>query len=273
MRTKTTELLRNAAEGRYAVGAFAAHTLEELSGIIGAAEEEKSPAMLIIGSWLFGRADVELLVRTAQFMMQRTRVPISLHLDHGRTPEHIAGAIRYGYDSGMLDASDLPFEQNVEKTRAAAESLHKAGMACEGELGKIGAGVSSREGFTEPEEARRFVEETDVDALAVAVGTAHGLYPKPPKLDFDRLERIHAKCPAYLVLHGGSDTPPDQVRRAIELGITKINIATDVTLAYIRGISGAKWSLEASLGATNAVKALVKEKMQILGSSGRAVGL
>lgn len=270
VRVPTLNLLEEARKGGFAVGAFSATTLEEMEAIVECAEEERSPVILIIGAWLFGKANVELLVEMAKFLMEHSSVPMALHLDHGREMEHIRRALELGYDSAMIDASHLSLEENITATRQVVELLHRRGLACEAELGRLGSGKVLDEDFTDPDEAKLFVQRTRVDALAISIGTVHGLYEGEPQLDFNRLEKIRSKCSAYLVLHGGSHTPDEQLRETINRGITKVNIATDLSLAYLRGLEGARSSFEASRLARDSVKEVVREKLRTLGSCGKA---
>lgn len=233
------EMLRRADQKRYAVPAFNVSDVETAEVILEVAYELQSPVIIAVWEGLFETLSSEYLVFNLRKLLERSPVPAALHFDHGRSFDSIKEAIDLGFSSVMIDASSLPFEKNVSVTRQVTEYAHQYRVDVEAELGVVGSGEDSAEGeirgerLTEPGEAKLFVERTGVDALAVAVGTAHGLYRCEPKLDFDRLRCIHRQAKVPLVLHGGSGLPEDSVRKAIELGITKVNIATELNVAFL----------------------------------------
>jgi ketose-bisphosphate aldolase len=173
-------------------------------------------------------------------MALRASVPVALHLDHGESFERVMKAIHCGFTSVMIDASNLPFCENAALTQEVVRCAHAAGVTAEGEIGMVGGGIhaeTSGEGFpmTDPEEAARFVAETGVDALAVAIGNAHGFYRAEPKLDLERLAAIAETVSVPLVLHGGTGIPEKAIREAVKRGIAKINICTEFVAAFARG--------------------------------------
>lgn len=206
-----------------------------------------------------------------------------MHLDHGTDFEQIVRCIRYGFTSVMIDGSKYPLEKNIEATKKVVEMARAVGISVEAELGKIGGTedditVTDREAtFTDPDEAVKFVEATDVDSLAIAVGTAHGVYKGEPKLDYDRIEVIHNRVSVPLVLHGSSGVPDESIKKAISLGISKVNIDTNIRESFANAV---KEFLKENpdnidprkiLGpAREAMKETIKEKMHVFGSAGRA---
>ncbi len=276
------KMLADAEERGYAVGAFNVNDLTGVQAVAQAAEEERSPVIIQIysgGIELIGIHYIRAMVEAAA---QTVSVPVALHLDHGRDLETVETCVRGGFTSVMMDGSRLPLDENIDVSRKAAEMAHAAGISAEAELGRVGSGAeepseADRKRFmTDPEEARRFVDETGVDALAVAIGSAHGLYKFEPRLDFDLLKEIRNTVNVRLVLHGGSDLPEDQIRRSIELGITKVNVATDLAVAYTRALrevvasyEGIIWSGRVFNATREAMKELVRAKIQLFGSSGK----
>ncbi len=242
------EILAPAQAHGYAIGAFSARVTPLIQPILQTGQRLCSPLIVQISHTEFKWAGINPSTFAREFYTQlralQIGVPVVLHLDHTKDLETIADAIAAGFTSVMIDASDKPLEQNIALTRQVVEYAHPRGVSVEGEIGRIGATDkletgSDVEGLTDPEEARRMAEETGVDALAVSVGTAHGLYKRKPHLDFDRIAAIHARTPVPLVLHGGSDTPVELVRQAVRLaggGVSKINIATDLEIAMLKAL-------------------------------------
>ena len=233
----TKSLLVAARRGGYAVGAFTVWDMESVQAVTSAAEFLKLPVIAQVGPWEADFAGMELIAEIIKHVALRVSVPVALHLDHGESFERAMKAIHCGFTSVMIDASDKPFVENVALTREVTKCAHAAGVSVEGEIGMVGGGIHSAEtcgeaGMTDPEEAVRFVAETGVDALAVAIGNAHGFYTAPPKLDFQRLSRIAEEVSIPLVLHGGTGTPDEDVRKAIKRGIAKINICTEFLAAF-----------------------------------------
>ncbi|GAB4348566.1 MAG: class II fructose-1,6-bisphosphate aldolase [Candidatus Abyssubacteria bacterium] len=230
-------LLTKAQTGGYAVGQFNFHNIDGLLAIIRAAESKNSP--VILGPiFLQPRAIMAMLRELAH----DAQVPIAVTLDHGVSFAQALECIRAGYTDVMLDSSSLPFDDNVRETRRVVEAAHAVGVGVEGEIGHVGMGEDYNDYsavsalFTKPDEARRYVEQTGVDAVAVAVGTAHGRYKGKPKLDFERLSQISAAIETPLVLHGGSGVSDEDFREAIRRGIAKVNIYTHLADAALETI-------------------------------------
>ncbi|MBX6351238.1 MAG: class II fructose-1,6-bisphosphate aldolase [Clostridia bacterium] len=277
------ELLRHAHENGYAIGSFNINNMEIVQAIVAAAEAERSPVMLQSSQGAIQYAGAPYLAAMVKAAAEEATVPIALHLDHGTDFEVAVRCLRHGWTSLMYDGSKYPLEENIARTRKVVEMAHAVGVSVEGELGKIGGVeeqvvVSEREAlFTDPTEAETFVRETGVDYLAVAIGTAHGLYKGRPDLDFPRLAEIHRRVGIPIVLHGGSGVPEDQVREAIRLGVAKINIDTELRQAFLEAL---RRELDARPNELDPRKVLgpgraamterVREKMRLFGSSGRA---
>lgn len=233
------QLLEVAKKNKFAVGAFNVADSSFLRAVVEEAENSNSPAIIAIHP-----SELEFL--TDEFFsyvkhrVYESHVPFVIHLDHGGSIEEILRAIRCGFTSVMIDGSLLPYEENVALTKKAAEIAHAVGVSIEGELGTIGSTGNSIEGgvtkviYTNPDEAKDFVERTGVDSLAVAIGTAHGIYPKniKPQLQMDILEEINNLVSIPLVLHGGSSNPDNEVARSVKLGVSKVNISSDMKHAY-----------------------------------------
>ncbi len=277
------QILDHAKENKYAVGAFNVNNMEIVQAIIAAAEETRSPVILQASQGALKYAGVEYIAALAKLAAEKATVPVAVHLDHGTDFKQIMLCIRNGFTSVMIDGSKYPLEENIEKTKQVVEIAESVGVSVEAELGKIGGTeddivVSEREAtFTDPDEAKRFVEETGVDSLAVAIGTAHGPYKGVPELDFERLKAIREKIDVAIVLHGSSGVAYDDLRKAIEIGVSKINIDTDVRMAFSKGVKGV---LDANpneidprniLGpAREIMKESIMEKMEVFGSVGKA---
>lgn len=282
------EMLEDAKKNHYALPAFDVSNYEMMKAVLETCEEEKSPALLMgLGVDLKGR-DLNLLTSMIKGASEFYNIPICFHLDHATDLEFIKSAIGAGFSSVMFDGSVLPFDENAKKTAEVTKFAHAKGITVEAELGHVGnASVGSisetgtdtdpGESLTVPEEVKKFVEITDVDALAVAIGTAHGVYQKTPELRIDRLDEITAICDRPLVLHGGSGTPDDQMKNAIHHGITKINIYSDVLFALNQGLKNylntmtnpSTWPFLVYEDAIKMMKNVVREKLRTFGSSGR----
>ena len=241
------EMLTDAKKNQYAIPAFDVSNYEMMKSVLDACEEERSPALLMgLGVDLEGKA-LELMASMVKAASDFYTIPFCFHLDHATDFNFIKKAIDAGFSSVMYDGSVLDFENNAKNTAEVAKYAHARGITVEAELGHVGnASVGSisetgtdtdpGESLTVPDEVLKFVEMTDVDALAVAIGTSHGVYKKTPELRIDRLDEITAVCDRPLVLHGGSGTPEDQMKNAIQHGITKINIYSDVVFALNKGL-------------------------------------
>ncbi len=277
------EILGEAQKGKYAVGAFNTNNMEIVQAIMESAEEEKSPVILQASQGALKYAGIEFIVAMVKTAVQKSSVPVALHLDHGTSFEQTMLCIRHGFSSVMYDGSKLPLEENIALTGKVVEVARAVGVSVEGELGRIGGtedeiSVDERDAlFTNPEEALTFVEKTGVHALAIAIGTAHGPYKGEPKLDFDRLKIIREKVDIPLVLHGASGVPDESIRRAVELGISKINIDTDIRQAFARAVNKVlkenpeEFDPRKLLGPAKVeMKEIIKNKMRLFNCSGKA---
>jgi fructose-bisphosphate aldolase class II len=239
------EILQPCMGQGWAVGAYDTCNHEITRAIIDAAVADQAPVIIMIYPNHTPLAEWPTLLRNIESEVERAHIPAALVLDHARTIDQIEVALDLGFSGVMIDASLEPLEQNIALTRRAVELAHAKGVSVEAELGHVGQGddISSEDQqqahLTRVVEAEHFVKESSVDALAVSIGTLHGLYRGKPHLDFERLSQLRAACPIPLVLHGGSDTPEQDLRRAIEIGIAKINIWTDVRIPYLRALRGA----------------------------------
>ena len=279
------ELLAACVRQPWALGAYDTFNLEMTQGIVDAAVAERSPLIIMMLPGFMPAADWPGVIALIAAEAARADVPIALQLDHCSTLEQVAWGIRLGVSGVMLDASSLPFDQNVALTRRAVEMCHHVGVSVEAELGHVGystekiSDADSHARLTRVDEAVRFVAETQVDALAVAVGTIHGLYRGKPVIDFDRLRALREALVIPLVLHGGSDTPDEDIQRAIATGVDKINIWTDVRVAYLRAVRDflATTTLEGyafeqlMAAARHSVCAAARQKMRVFGSAGKVV--
>lgn len=274
------EVLIPAHKGRYAVGAFNVYNLETAQAVVEAAEKEKSPAILQVSEKAIEFAGFNNLTTLLVEMAERAKVPIVVHLDHGTTLKTIKQCIVSGFSSVMIDASVLPENEKIRTTKEIAKFAHKHGVTLEGErdgLAGVEDGIEGDGRYTKPETATVFVEETDVDAFAVSIGNAHGVPTPDEKLDFNVLKRIANKVNVPLVLHGASGTPPSQIKQAIELGICKINIDTDLRLSFMSAVShymlndpNMKDPRKMLTEVKKAMVEVVVIKIRLFGSSGRA---
>jgi len=299
------EILSTAMAKGYAVGAFNINNLETLLAIVEASVEEKSPLIVAVTPSAIKYAGIEYLVTMVKAAEKTAPVPMALHLDHGTDLETVSRCIDAGFTSVMIDGSHLNFEENISLTKRVVGLAHSKDVSVEGELGRLAgveeSTVEEKEAIlTDPNAAKEFVERTNVDALAVAIGTSHGAYKfkAEPKLDFERLKAIRKRVKISLVLHGASGVPPwivekatkygaelggakgipdEHIKRAISLGITKINIDTDLRLAFTSAIreilvtSSKEFDPRKILGpAKEAMKEVAKGKMRLFGSSFKA---
>ena len=277
------ELLLKADQKGYAVGAFNANNMEIIQAIVEAAELEQSPVIMQASQGAINYAGLEYITQIVTIAAQQATIPVALHLDHGTDFSQVVRCIRSGFTSVMYDGSKLPLEENIAVTKQVLAMSRPIGVSVEAELGTIGGTednvhVDQRDAlFTNPEEARYFVEQTGVDSLAIAIGTAHGRYQGEPQLDFARLQRIKDLVKIPLVLHGSSGVPDDAIRQAIELGIRKVNIDTNIREAFVgemrRIIEEKPDEIDPRkiLGpARQATVEIIREKIRVFGSSGHA---
>jgi len=283
-----TELLGAAQEGAYAVAAFDVVNAEYAMAIVGAAEREKSPLILMVLEGYLRYFDMELLIPSLCRLAERSFVPVAVHLDHATSWETVTRAVKAGCTSVMLDRSADPYEENVARTREVARLCRPLGVSVESEIGAVKGSeaigsttlVSSEVDpscFTQIEEAERFARETEVDALAVSVGNTHGLYKGEPELDLERIEAIADRTGVPLVLHGGSGLSDQDFRNAIERGMRKVNINTSlIAAAGERVASLLKQNPdsfnypELLLSAHQAVAAEAGRLMNVFGCAGKA---
>ncbi|WP_123054567.1 tagatose bisphosphate family class II aldolase [Clostridium sp. JN-1] len=242
MLVTTKEMLEKAQRENYAVPAFNIHNLETMQVVVETAAEMKSPVIAAGTPGTIEYAGGDYLVAIAGTASKKYDIPIALHLDHFEDIDKIKEYVDTGFTSAMIDASKEDFENNISKVKKVVEYAHAKGSVVEAELGKLGGVednlvVNEKDAmYTNPDSAKEFVERTGIDSLAVAIGTAHGLYKGKPKLDFDRLKEIRAKVDIPLVLHGASDVPEDLVKKAIKFGICKVNIATDLKIPFSNAV-------------------------------------
>jgi len=233
------ELLDVAHAHNFAVPAFNISDWAMFTGIMDISEEKDAPVIIAIHPDEVRHVTTDL-IQAIRSRAHRSHVPVVIHWDHGGSYEQMITAIQAGFTSVMIDASMLPFEENVAITKKVVETAHGVGISVEGELGTIGANDSYGESgaaeilYTDPAEAVRFIQETGVDSLAVAIGTSHGLYPaeKSPELKLDLLKELKAATGIPLVLHGGSSNPDDEIGKSVKLGVNKINISSDIKVSY-----------------------------------------
>ena len=234
MLTDMKTLLDIAEEKGCAIPAFNVYNAETALGAIFAAEEANSCVILQMYSRLFSNFEAQFMAPAIVEAARNAKVKVAFHLDHGANDEVVTKALRWGCTGVMRDASTSSFEENVAILKNVVERAHAVGVSVEGELGHIGVakdGVSTE--YTKVDEAKKFVDETGVDALAIMVGTAHGHYKQAPVLALDRIAEIHAATKAHLVLHGGSGVPDDQIQASVKAGIRKINFGTDVCCSFL----------------------------------------
>lgn len=234
MLASLNEVLSYTKKKKFGVGMFNGLSADFYEGLIDAAEELNTPIIIGIADRFVDRLDFDMLSSVMIHLAKRAKVPVCVHLDHAKSLKNIMRAIRAGFTSVMFDGSSLPFEENIKMTKEIVEIAHSVGVSVEGELGVVGRGewdFKNPEFYTKPEEAEIFAKETKVDALAVSIGTVHGVYKGEPRLDFERLKTIRQRVECYLVLHGGSGLCDEDFKKCIEFGINKINIFTDLTLA------------------------------------------
>jgi fructose-bisphosphate aldolase class II len=278
------DALGKAMQADYGVPSFNVHNLEFVRGVMRAVEELRAPVILAIAPVSIEHAGLEELAALARVHALRASVPVVVHLDHGRDLDVVRRSIDLGLSSVMYDGSDLPMAENIRHTRAVVEVAHRAGVSVEGEIGTVpkhedvasGAVTAEqlRQYFTRPEEARRFVEETGVDALAVAVGTVHRMPLQSARIDRERLREIHEAVAVPLVFHGCTGMVDEEYRAAYRLGVKKFNIGTRLVKAFERGLqaeqAGGKGLLACLQGGANAVYDAAKNRITMLNCAGRA---
>ncbi|TZE82911.1 class II fructose-1,6-bisphosphate aldolase [Calorimonas adulescens] len=277
------EILAKANIDGYAVGAFNTSNLEITQAIIESAEELNAPVIVQVSEGAFNYAGGKNIANIVKTMARDASVPVALHLDHGRDFGILMRSIRYGFTSIMYDGSKYPLPENIERTKRIVDMARAVNISVEAELGKIGGtednvSVSEKEAmYTDPDEAVEFVKETGVDYLAIAIGTAHGPYKGVPHLDFERLKEIKSRLGMPIVLHGASGLSEEDIKKAVKLGVNKINIDTDIRQAFAASVRAYLdenkdvYDPRSILGnAKKAMKDVIKKKMIMFGSDNRA---
>lgn len=285
-------LLKDARAKGYAVPGFDVSNYEMIKAVLDVCEEERSPALFMCLKPDMLNKGIHLITAMLKEAVNHYTIPICIHLDHATEMADIQEAIAAGFTSVMYDGSVLPFEQNAANTKAVVDYAHAHGVSVEAELGHVGDGIAGNndgtaedknstdhpeDSLTNPEDVIRFIEITDVDALAVAVGTVHGVYRGTPQLRFDRLEEINKVSSRPLVLHGGSGTPDDQMQKAISLGICKINIYSEVLNGLNAGLKQklnsienlSMWPVFVYEEANKQMRDVIRHKIRTFGSNGR----
>lgn len=229
------EILSLAEKGGFAIPAFNVYNMETVMGVLNAAEEMRTPVIMQVYPRLMKEETGYFLSPVIKAAADKATVPVCFHLDHGPSELETTRSLRYGATGIMLDGSKLPFDENIALTKRVVETCSYLDVQVEGELGHVGTtSDDDMDEFTTPEDAKKFIDETGVVCLAVAVGTAHGRYKKPPKLDIERIKSIReATNNTALVLHGGSGVPDEEIKNAVKAGIRKMNFATDICYAFL----------------------------------------
>ena len=282
MLVTSKEILLKAQAGGYAVGAFNVENMEMVQAVAEAAEELQSPVIMQTTPSTVKYAGLDYYLANVKTAAERVSVPIVMHLDHGSSFELAMQALRMGYTSIMIDGSHASFEDNIAVSRAVTDACRPSEIPVEAELGKVGGKEDDLDGgtdnpYTDPEEAKEFVERTGVDSLAVGIGTAHGIYKGEPKLQYDILSRIRDTVDIPLVLHGTSGVPDEAVKECIKRGICKVNYATDLRIAFTKGVNQI-FAADAdtidpkkySGAGREEVKKYVMSKIKVCGSVGKA---
>ena len=276
------EMLQEAREGKYAVGAFNVENMEMVMAVLAAAEAKNSPVIMQTTPGTIKYAGVDYYYANVAAAAARTKIPVVMHLDHGDSFDRAMAAYRAGYTSIMIDGSKLPFEDNITLTKRVVDACHPGGVYVEGELGKVGGKEDDLEGdddnpYTNPDEAKIFVEKTGVDYLAIGVGTAHGVYKGIPKVNTDLIATIHDMVDIPLVLHGTSGVPDEQVVTAVRNGICKVNYATDLRIAFTNGAKAYMAEHPEAFDpkkyckqGMEEVQKYVEQKIEVCGSVGKA---
>ncbi|WP_199615167.1 class II fructose-bisphosphate aldolase [Paenibacillus alkalitolerans] len=234
----TRTMLAHAQADQRAVAAFNVYSLETVQAAVSAAEKVKQPVIIALGERYFGTVDVEGFAAMVRALAAKSSVPVALHLDHAYEKKSIIRAIRNGFTSVMYDGSKYELEENIARTKEIVSIAHMVGVSVEAEIGSLARGAFSDEEegdgtLTDPQSAKRFVEATEVDFLAAAIGTVHGMYTGEPNINIGLLKQIREAVRVPLVLHGGSGTPDETIRETIRNGICKINVNTEISMAAV----------------------------------------
>lgn len=272
------EILKDAKKKKYGVGMFNTVNLEMARAIIGAAEEEKAPVIIALAEVHMPYGDLDMLAPIMTKFAKEAKVPVAVHFDHGMSFNYMLKAMQLGFTSIMYDGSTLSYDENIDKTKEIVKIAHALGISVEAELGHVGGAEGGEDDgheayYTKVEEANEFVERTGIDALAVAIGTAHGEYRSKPKLDIGRLNDIHHSVDVPLVLHGGSGLSDNDFRNCIQKGISKVNIFTDMSTAAVKAIANRSEKIgypDLIHLTMEAIKTEVVSKIRLFGGSNRA---
>ena len=278
MLVNLNEVLKKAQNEKYAVGLFNTTDTDMLQAVIEAAEESNSPVILGTAEVLLPYGELKLIAPSVIAAAKRAKVPVVVHYDHGLTFDKCIEALKLGFSSIMFDGSAKPYEQNIAETREMVKIAHAIGATVEGEIGHVGEAAKEdnllTDMYTTPEEAKAYLDATGVDALAVAIGSAHGVYKKKPMLNIERLKEISGEVKVPLVLHGGSGLSDDDFKNTIRNGIAKVNIFTDLCLAGERAMKDGEEKKLGYLETRNLkvdyIKEAVKHKMALFGSVNKA---
>lgn len=276
MLANLNDVLIPAQKGKYAVGLFNTTDTDMLQAAIEAAEEMRSPIIIGTAEVLLPFGELKLIAPSILAAAKRATVPVVMHYDHGLTFERCMEALQLGFTSVMFDGSAGDVDTNLQETAQVVRIAHAMGASVEGEIGHVGSAADDdgASQYTLPSEAVDFVKATGVDALAVAIGTAHGVYKTKPKLDIDRLREIRSATDTPLVLHGGSGLSDDDFRNCVAAGIAKVNIHTDMCVAGVKAlqesIAAGKDYLHVRNDKVDAIRKTICNKIQLFGSAGKA---
>lgn len=277
----TEQMLINAQKGKYAVGAFNVENMEMLQAVVAAAETMEAPVILQTTPSTVKYADMKYFLAMAKVAAEAANVPVAIHLDHGNSFELAMQALRNGYTSIMIDGSHSSFDENISVSKRVVDACAPSKVSVEGELGKVGGKEDDLvggmgDGYTDPQEAKIFVEKTGIASLAIAIGTAHGIYSGVPKVDLDRLSEIRKVVDIPLVLHGASGLSDEVIAESIRRGICKVNFATELRIAFTNGVKKVLTETPDTFDPKiyNAVgreyvKQLVMDRMKVCGSVGK----
>lgn len=281
--TSTKKMLLDARKNKYAVPAFNIHNLETMQAVVDGADRMRSPLILATTPGTVNYADMDYIVAMANVAAKKHNIPIALHLDHCTDIDFIKRCILAGYSSVMMDGSLKSYQENIDMTKEVVEFAHRYGVTVEAELGVVGGQEDERNikeeetMLTDPKMALDFVTKTNIDSLAIAIGTAHGIYRLEPKLDFPRLKKVNDILDIPLVLHGGSGIPSESIKKAVQWGISKVNIATELKLPFSDAIKKyfhnhpeANDPRHYLKPGKEAIVKVVMEKIKICGSENRA---
>lgn len=275
MLLNTKDILLTAQKEQYGVAAFNVYSLETLQAVIRVAEAENHPVIIALGERYFDTVDVEGFAALTKVLAEKSTVPIALHLDHAYQKESVIRAIDCGFTSVMFDGSKYDLEKNISYTKEIVKIAHMAGVSVEAEIGSVARGAFSDEEdgdgtLTDPQDAKKFVEETGVDFLAAAIGTVHGMYTGEPNINLALLEEIQQSVSIPLVLHGGSGTPEHVMKQAVEKGICKVNVNTEVSMAatsYLKQVLKEEETMHLSdvmAGMQHAIEPVIAKFIQVL---------